>query len=68
MNHTDTDWDWDYDLLQEGVAALEREARICNAANDHPRREAMMHAAAFIEYHVREGEILSPLQNYIINK
>ena len=60
--------DWDWEMLQTGIAALKKEAAMCDASGDHQRREALRHAADFIEYHIDAGEILSPLQTYLTEK
>ena len=75
MNYANTDWD--YDSLETGIQALRREAYTCRekAKQDFNTphywiagADALEQAAAFIDYNREQAEILSPLQNYIINK
>ena len=76
---TTNETDWDYDMLQQGVASLTEEAAAIRAHGDrstdasHKKAAyalslALQHAADFIEWNIKEGEILSPLETYFTQK
>lgn len=71
--------DWDWTMLQRGLESLRMEAsrnrEWGNQAPDlddkrdyHAVAMALEHTADFIEYHIREGDIKSPLQTYFEEK
>jgi hypothetical protein len=70
---TDPNTEWDYDKLKEGLKGLEKAKALSAITSKNARtakylQEAMQHTIEFIEYNMREGNVVSPTETYLTIK